>query len=155
MITDWIGLHSVQLPLLITAYTRCLMFAVSYCSDIGSLFGLLLSRSGVGWWGYFHFRLRSTISVHRFPSTDFCLRTTTSVDIWPSLLIHCSHTRAHEWAKNLRPLPWLGFFFCTRAKGALLNCIVMIKVLLELLKLEVRRKTCSVCVTRFVCVIAF
>ena len=44
---------------------------------------------------------RPQTSVHRFPSTDFCLRTTTSVDIWPlTLLIHCSRTRAHEWAKN-------------------------------------------------------
>ena len=37
------------------------------------------------------------ICVHTFLSTDFCLRATTSVDIWSlAILIHCSCMRAHE-----------------------------------------------------------
>ena len=54
------------------------MFAVAYCSDIGSLFRLLLSWSTVGWWGHFHLRRRSTatVSVDKFLFTNFRLRTT-------------------------------------------------------------------------------
>ena len=34
-----------------------------------SLFRLLLSRSGEGWWAHFHFRPQT--SVHKLPSTNF------------------------------------------------------------------------------------
>ena len=64
---QWVGVRvcHLLLLLLLLLYKHFFILCTCLLQRNRSLFGLLLSWSGKGWWGHLHFRLGSTISNKR------------------------------------------------------------------------------------------